>query len=345
MLALLSAILFGLSTPLSKILLDSIPAVQLAGFLYLGTALILTPTFLRDFNSMKLLMEAPSSQLSILYVTGAVFFGGILGPILLLIGLSMTFAGTAALLLNFETVATAIIAYLFFKEHLSKITWIANIGVFLSGIILSFEGEIQGFIGAIFIMCAGICWGLDNNFTAKIDCISPIQCTFIKGLGAGIVNISLGYLLLPQLPQMTFILLALIIGAFSYGISIVLYITSAQQIGATRSQMVFASGPFWGLGFSILLLNEGISINQIIAVLILIISLSLLFRDYHEHEHFHPYQSHKHSFNNSDPHHSQIQPDNQNAETKNEWHVHQPTSHSHTHLPDLHHRHDHEKDS
>ncbi|MFX1514189.1 MAG: DMT family transporter, partial [Promethearchaeota archaeon] len=202
MIALIAALLFGVSTPLNKFLLDEIPSVHLAGYLYLGAAVILTPIFIKESQTFVKLRNDSFHKANFIYLTGAVVFGGILGPILLLTGLSLILAGNASLLLNFETVATAVVGFIFFKEHLSKLMWIANIGVFLSGIILSFEGEFEGFLGSLYILIACLCWGLDNNFTAKIDVISPIQSTFIKGLAAGIVNTLIGLILFPQIPEL-----------------------------------------------------------------------------------------------------------------------------------------------
>jgi drug/metabolite transporter (DMT)-like permease len=344
LIALLSAMLFGLSTPISKILLEKINSIQLAGLLYLGAALILFPIFLRERQALKVLVKDESNTHSKRYLMGAVLFGGILGPIMLLTGLTLTLAGTASLLLNFETVATAFIAFLLFKEHFSKITWLANIGVFISGLILSFEGEFQGFLGAALILGATIAWGLDNNFTAKIDGISPIQSTFIKGSVAGIVNIILGILLFPFSIDYIFILMALIVGGFSYGLSIVFYIISAQRLGATRSQMFFASAPFWGLGFSLLLVKEVLSINQIIAGLILFISLLLLFWDQHVHDHIHEYIYHTHPHDHRDIHHAHNHADHSMTDFEDQWHEHQPVKHIHPHWPDLHHCHNHKSD-
>ncbi len=338
--ALIAAFLFGISTPVNKYLLDEIPAIQLAGHLYLGAAMILTPVFLKESRSLQFLLDS-SSRNNLLYLVGAVVFGGVLGPILLLSGLSLTLAGSVSLLLNLETVSTAVIGVIFFKEHLSKLGWIANVGVFISGVILSFEGEFEGFLGAILVMGACLCWGLDNCFTAKIDAISPIQSTFIKGLTAGIVNTIIGVILLPHIPQLFFLLVAVLIGAFSYGISIVFYITAAQQLGATRSQMIFASSPFWGLGFSILLLEEVLALNQIIAAILLIFSLSLLFRDLHEHEHSHKSLFHTHPHDHSDPHHLHDHPTHDLTDVGAQRHEHLPITHIHHHWPDLHHQHEH----
>ncbi|MFX1514085.1 MAG: EamA family transporter, partial [Promethearchaeota archaeon] len=138
-----------------------------------------------------------------------------------------------------------------------------------------------------------------------------------------------------------FFLFALVVGAFSYGISIILYIVAAQQLGATRSQMIFSSSPFWGLGFSILLLDEVFTTNQVIATIILVSSLIILFREIHTHEHSHERLFHTHLHDHSDFHHLHTHPDHDLTDVEAQWHEHQPVIHIHHHLPDLHHRHKH----
>src|SRR5262245_34078688 len=94
--ALLAAVLFGASTPLAKLLLGDIPPVLLAGLLYLGSGAGLTVVyFVRRARP-----EASLSGRDLPWLAGAVFFGGGLGPVLLMLGLRITPASTAALLLN-----------------------------------------------------------------------------------------------------------------------------------------------------------------------------------------------------------------------------------------------------
>lgn len=342
LLALASAVLFGLSTPLNKALLGETAPITLAGLLYLGTAFVLAPVVYKQRMGVKRKNE--TSQASIFYLVGAVVFGGILGPIFLLLGLQLTLAGSVALLINLETVATAIIAVLFFREHLGKKTWLANLGVFLSGIILSFSGGWEGFIGSVLVVIASICWGIDNNLTAKIDGLSPATSTFVKGLGAGPFNLALGLLLTGHVPAIHLILVGMVVGAFSYGISIVLYITAAQEMGASRSQMIFASAPFWGLFFSIVFLREAFLLHQVVATLLLVTSLYLMFTDSHSHHHEHGYLEHTHPHDHSDPHHRHNHADHPFNDVAGQWHTHQPQAHNHPHWPDLHHRHTHTDD-
>jgi len=344
--ALLSAVLFGFSTPLAKLLLEHISEGALAGLFYLGAALGLAPFVIKRGE-----LHLPRDKKSRRYLAGAALFGGMLGPVLLLAGLALSAATSVSMLLNLETVATAILGVLFFREHLGRWTWVANAGVATAGVLLSFEHGRPSLLGGALVAAAGLAWALDNQFTSLIDGISPIASTFWKGLIAGSVNFGLACLFgAPFLGAASLPLLAiggaLAVGALSFGASITLYITSAQGLGASRAQMVFASAPFFGVLGSILFVGEHFSLMQGAAALILSMSLALFFFDAHEHEHEHEETEHNHAHthggpgddNHHDhPHDTPPGPGEKHAHP----HRHAPALHTHAHWPDLHHRHPH----
>jgi hypothetical protein len=72
-LALLSAALFGAATPASKLLLDEIPPLRLAGLLYLGAALGAAPAALSRGRC-----ALPRDAANRLRLAGAILFGGVL---------------------------------------------------------------------------------------------------------------------------------------------------------------------------------------------------------------------------------------------------------------------------
>ncbi|MDF1798060.1 MAG: EamA family transporter [Planctomycetota bacterium] len=352
--ALASAILFGAATPLSKSLLAEIPAQVLAGLFYLGAALALTPkvfgTRSGDGSSLATL-GWPTGARNRRLLLGAILFGGVLGPVLLLLGLQQAAASSVAMLLNLETVATAVLGLLLFREQLGRWSWLGNLGVFLAGVMLSFEGGQPGLVGSLLVAGAAIAWGLDNQCTALIDGISPSQSTFWKGLVAGAVNLILGLALTGATPGLAW-LGALCVGALAYGISITLYISSAQVLGATRAQMVFASAPVFGVLGAVLLLGESLSPLQVGAGLLLALAISMLLLDTHEHEHQHESITHAHAHTHGGPgddgHHDPESGDVNHghgpvpAGTRHSHpHSHAPVLHSHPHWPDLHHRHEH----
>jgi drug/metabolite transporter (DMT)-like permease len=335
----LAAILFSLSTPISKILLKEISPVFLASLFYLGAAFFLLPFSYKEFKGEFLHLK--QERKDVLRLLGATVFGGILGPISLLYGIRMINATTSALLLNLETVATTILAYLFFKEGLSKKVVISSIISIIAGFILVLKSGLDFSFGGILIIIACISWGLDNNFTATVEGISPKTNTIIKGFTAGTFNLFLAFFLNELDIKYTLIVIALIAGFITYGISIVLYISSARNIGATRSQIIFSSNPFLGVIISYFIFHEALDSKFFIAFILMALAIIILYYEKHTHSHIHAEKEHTHEHCH-DIHHDHYH-DNQEDKLKNHTHVHKhkKISHSHFHYPDIHHRHKH----
>lgn len=336
--ALASAALFGIATPFSKSLLVGLQENQLAGLLYLGAAVFLLPSMVK--LRLRGVPWLPRDSRNRLRLLGAIFFGGIVGPVLLLLGLRLTMAASVSMWLNLETVATAILAIAVFKEHLGKWTWVGNVGVLVSGVLLSISEGWAGLWGILCVGGAAIAWGLDNNFTALIDAITPQASTFWKGAVAGTTNLAIGLLLFPAQPGPHW-LGALALGGVSYGVSIVLYIASAQSMGAARSQMVFASSPFFGVLLSVLWLGESLSLLQVLAGGFLAASIGLLLLDRHTHEHSHDPLTHEHAHRHDEGHHLHAHQGLPASAHHSHTHTHPPLCHAHPHWPDLYHRHRH----
>jgi drug/metabolite transporter (DMT)-like permease len=337
-----SAFLFGAATPASKVLLDGIHAQALAGLLYLGAALGVLPVVIGEKD---LRWPWRAGRATVGYLAGAVLLGGILGPLLLLLGLKNASAGSVSLWLNLELVATALLGHFLFREHLTPKGWIAAAGITASAVVLA-QGNAGGggILPAVLIAAGCLCWGFDNHFTALIDGISPAQTTWWKGLIAGSFNLIAGGVALRGGAESGVIAVALAVGALSYGVSITLYVYSAQGMGATRSQMIFSAAPFFGLLLSATVLGEKISGSQAIATGMVVVSLFVLFSEKHAHTHRHPWLSHRHRHRH-DAHHQDHDNDPSGAKARHSHrHEHQPLQHDHGHWPDLHHRHVHEDD-
>ena len=113
--ALVAAALFGASAPLAKLLLGSTAPIPLAALLYLGSGLSAGLFRLILRSSVRgVQTESHLERADMPWLLGAVLAGGVAAPILQLTGLQSTPAATAALLLNFESAATALLAFLFF---------------------------------------------------------------------------------------------------------------------------------------------------------------------------------------------------------------------------------------
>jgi drug/metabolite transporter (DMT)-like permease len=243
--ALASALLFGAATPTSKILLEGIQPQSLAGLLYLGAALGVLPIVIRN-GAFRWPWHA--GYRTLLLLTGAILLGGILAPVLLLIALRSAQAGSVSLWLNLELAATVVLGHFVFREHMTLRGWIAAAGTFIAALILAGGKGSDGMLPIVLVGLGCICWGLDNHFTALIDGISPAQITLWKGVVAGTINSVIGYVASGGPGQPLAVFIGLLIGVFSYGLSLTLYVTAAQGMGAARSQMVFSTAPFFREG-------------------------------------------------------------------------------------------------
>jgi len=336
---LFAGLLFGVATPLSKIILSQLNSFQLAGLLYLGAALAFIPFIIKNRKiEFKALRQTGKKK----FLGGVILFGGILGPLFLMIGLKTANAMSVSIWLNMELVATAILGFLFFKDHLDRYAIIGIILTLCAGIIISFQESTSGIISAIFILLACISWGFDNHFSAIIDGVSPQTITFVKGIFGGITNFTIGMFLNNWHIQLNYIPTALLIGVFSYGISIVLYITSAQNLGATRSQILFSTAPFWGIFAAFIFLREPLNLIVLISFSILVIGIIFTNIASHGHVHYHIGTMHIHLHSHDDGHHNHIhEGDNYKSLKHSHLHEHKEIKHTHKHYPDIHHRHEH----
>ncbi len=333
---MISALFFGAATPISKPLLLELSDFQLAGLLYLGAAIGVLPILFREHKFHLPWKMDPDNGIRLV---GSILFGGILGPLALLAGLRLASAASVSMWLTLETVFTALLGHFIFKDYLTGRSWAAAAGIFLAALILAAgDGAAEIKAGAL-VALACLCWGLDNHFTALIDRITPAQSTFWKGLAAGSTNLIIGLSLAPLTTAPRWIGFGLGIGLVSYGLSIVLYITAAQAMGATRSQLIFSSAPFWGVLLSVVFLREPLSLKQIAAAVLLALAIFLLARERHAHRHHHLAQAHEHLHSHDDGHHLHSHPGLPASTRHIHPHYHPESIHSHPHWPDLHHRH------
>lgn len=336
---LLSGLLFGIATPLSKLLLAGFNSFQLAGLLYLGAGLAMSPLVLKKEHQIKMLFK-PGNKAK---TWGIVFFGGFLGPLLLLIGLKAANAASVSIWLNMELVATAILGVLFFKDSLDKIAWFGVGLTVLAGVITSFGEGVSGISSALLITAACFCWGIDNHLTALTDGASPQAVTFVKGVIAGSVNLIIGGLVSEGPMQSGNIIMALLVGTFSYGVSIVLYVTSAQNMGATRAQILFSTAPLWGVILSYIFIQGSFQWVHVISITFLALAVLATNVVSHRHQHTHEAIEHIHYHRHDDGHHDHSHEGEMVSAGKwhSHLHKHEPVTHEHEHYPDLHHRHDH----
>ena len=331
--ALLAAVLFGASTPAAKILLGAVGPVTLAGLLYLGAAAGALP-FAVSRGARRL------SARTWWRLGGTVLFGGVIGPVLMLIGLERAGASSVSLWLSLETVFTAALARAAFREHLGKLGVVATVLVTAASALLALGSGIAVREAALLVALACVCWALDNNWTAVIDELSPAQIALAKGLVAGATTFGLGRAL-EHTPELTSALGGLAVGAVGYGLSLVLYVGAAQALGATRSQLLFSTAPLWGAAVAWVFAIDQLGVMHVVAAAMMALGLAVLGRERHEHDHVHPRVSHQHAHRHDDGHHDHVHP----GLPADAWHTHEhehdEVRHDHPHVPDLHHRHRH----
>jgi drug/metabolite transporter (DMT)-like permease len=330
----LAALLFGASTPVAKHLLDGMSPFLLAGMLYLGAAIGVLPVALRA----KVELDRGSA----VRVGGAVLCGGIVGPVLLMLALREAPAGSVALWLNLETVATAILALWIFDEHLHAPTWMAVALILVASAILS-GFERSGIVPAVLVALACVAWGIDNNLTSVIDRLTPAQIVLAKGIAGGAINVAIGFGTSDGVTARS-IAIALLAGAVSYGLSLVLYIRGAQQLGAARSQLVFSTSPAWGLAIAWLALGEPMTWRLGVAALLMAIATLVWSRERHAHAHAHDAVEHTHWHRHDDGHHDHSHDGLDPSRWHSHAHAHSAITHTHEHHPDIHHRHAHDHD-
>ena len=327
-----AALLFGSATPASKLLLDHVPPITLAGLLYLGAALVAGPV-------VAMQPRPRPSRADFAKVIAAVVIGGALGPALLLGGLHSTSASSTSMLLNLELVATVLLAWLVFGEHIGRRGASGLAAITVAGVLLAGTGSGLS-IGSVLIVSACACWGLDNNLTATATGISPAQITLAKGLVAGTVNLSIGLLVEHPHLRPTAVGWAMGVGALGYGASIILWVSGARRLGAARSQGIFATAPFVGVALGWIITSDSVTSAQLIALLPMAIGVILVVTSAHDHEHRHAEQIHSHRHRHDDGHHDHV-----HDPPVSGWHAHQHEHehlvHAHPHVSDEFHRHDH----
>jgi drug/metabolite transporter (DMT)-like permease len=259
-------------------------------------------------------------------------------------GLQIMLGATASLLLNFETLFTALIAWLFFKEHTThRLVW-GMILILFGGLLLSgsIDFHSKQLLGYALITGACLMWALDNNFTRHIATADPLLIVGVKSLLAGIFNIMVILLWgIKFIFSLKIVLSSLLIGAVSYGLSLVCFILALRYIGTGRTSAYFSSAPFIGSLFSIIFLKEPFSFTWLFSGILMGCGIWLHMTERHEHEHSHEALVHEHSHTHDEHHQHEHSCSAPSSEPHSHLHEHKPLRHRHTHSPDIHHRHGH----
>lgn len=341
--ALLAAALFGASTPLAKALLGGVEPMLLAGLLYAGSGLGLGLCLLLRRVRRRVAEEAPLRARDLPWLAGAITMGGMLGPILLMVGLAHTPAATASLMLNLESVLTALIAWTVFRENVDRQIMLGMLLIVGGGVVLSWPGNdsLQIPWGTLAIAGACLCWAIDNNLTRAVSGGDPMQIAALKGGVAGLVTISIAAIRGSAAPDAIYLAGAALVGFTGYGISLVLFVIALRHVGTARTGAYFSTAPFVGAALSLLLFREQTDISFWIAGSLMAIGvwLHVTERHGHQHEHIELVHEHRHRHDSHHQHEHDFPWDGREPHAHS--HEHSSMIHSHPHFPDLHHRHRH----
>ena len=339
--AISAAALFGASTPLAKLLVGDMSPVLLGGLLYLGSGVGLGLfRILRDKgwqSSGMLPGEWP-------WLLGAILFGGVIGPVALMVGLTSASGSAASLMLNLESVLTALLAWVVFKENADKRIVLGMIAIVAGGAVLSWQPDGTGAstlsgLGAIALAC--LCWAIDNNLTRKVSASDSVFIASSKGLLAGVVNCTIALGMGASLPAPQTSLVTMAVGLLGYGISLVFFVLALRGLGTARTGAYFSTAPFIGSAVSLLLLGETATASFWIASALMGLGVWLHLTETHEHEHTHEPLEHSHAHTHDEHHQHQHDAGVDLAAPHTHWHRHLAITHKHSHYPDIHHQHSH----
>lgn len=335
---LAAAVSFGMSAPFAKRLLGEIEPQMLAGLLYAGAFVALLGAPRRSKLREARLRRTDGARLAVVIVTG-----GLVAPVLLLLGLERVSGVTGSLLLTLEGPLTILVGVTYFREHLSRHAALGAGVVFLGALLLGAETSGQGadWLGVVLIAAACACWSIDNNVTQSLTVRDPRTIVTIKAGVAGATNIALALVLGQRLPALAVLAGALGLGALSYGFSVYWDALALRDLGAAREAAVFAVGPFAGALISLVVLPETLGLRDVVAGALMAVGVVVLGTERHEHVHEHEPLDHDHAHTHDEHHRHEHPPGTDPAVRHAHPHLHGALVHAHAHVSDVHHRHAH----
>lgn len=340
-LALASALLFGASTPLAKLLVADVHVMMLAALLYLGSGVGLAVLLIADRMLRPGRAVALPDRAGWLAFAVAIAAGGVAAPVAFVAGLAQMPAAGASLLLNLESVFTALIAWLVFRENYDARVAVGMALIVAGGLVMALNGDAgpRTSLGPLLIGGACLLWAIDNNLMRKASNADARVIACIKGLAAGSTNLAIAFALGATWPTASNALLAAGLGLLSYGVSFMLFVVALRELGAARTGAYYSTAPFFGTALAVVLLHEPITARLLVAAPLMAIGVWLHLRERHSHAHRHDVLTHSHRHVHDDHHHHEHPDGHDSAEPHTHPHTHEPLVHAHPHAPDLHHRH------
>jgi drug/metabolite transporter (DMT)-like permease len=336
---LLAAASFGLSAPFSQRLVARCDPELLAGLLYAGAAVVLMVA-----GRGRRRHEAPLRRRDLPTLVAIMVFGGVVGPVLLLVGLERVTAVSGSLLLNLEAPFTAVLAVVVFGEHLGARGWLAGAAIVLGSAVLGGgAGSLGGDAwGVVLIAAACGAWAIDNNLTQRLTLKDPIAIVRFKAVGAAAINLGIAVVVRGAgWPAGWVVASALGLGAVSYGASILLDAYALRLLGAAREAALFATAPFAGAVVAIVVLGDPVTAGIAVAGVLMVGGTIGFLTDRHAHGHTHEPLAHEHRHTHDEHHQHEHAPGVAVSEPHSHRHAHMAVTHWHPHTSDVHHRHCH----
>lgn len=338
LLAVMAAVLFGISTPLVQRAGESVGPFSTAALLYAGAAL------LGLLQRQPAALEARLQRRDLGRISLMALFGAVIGPVALAWGLQQTSGVGASLMLALEAVFTAVLARAFYGEVMDRRVWTAVLLLMAGAAVLVVDrggsGGITQILGLLAVLLATAAWGVDNTLSRAVADRDPAQVVLVKSAIGATASATLAFAWREQMPPVASTIALLAIGATGYGLSLRFYLLAQRAFGAARTGSVFAFAPFVGAVLAIGLGERGLSWIMLAGSALMLAGVMVHLSEEHEHWHEHQALEHEHAHRHDDGHHQHTH-DSSSAASHSHWHRHEPTAHVHPHVPDAHHSHRH----
>ena len=336
-LALLAAVLFGVSTPLVQFFGTGAGTFTTAALLYAGAA-VMGALLRRPVE-----VEAQLRRGDVGRLLAMASFGAVIGPVALAWGLQRTSGTSASLMLSLEAFFTVILARGLYRETMGRRVWVAMLLLLCGGVVLVLD---QGRLGAYqlaglsAVLLATAAWGVDNTLSRRVADRDPGQVVLAKStLGAcatGLIALAVQ----EPIPKLSAVLGLLAVGAIGYGLSLRFYLLAQRAFGAARTGSVFAFAPFIGALLAFALGERSAGVLMAGGGVLMLLGVVLHLVETHTHGHRHEPMDHEHAHQHDDGHHNHVH-DPMPPGAHSHGHHHEPLRHAHPHVPDAHHLHSH----
>ncbi len=340
LLALLAALLFGVSTPLVQRFGIGVGAFTTAALLYAGAAAV------GAFSRRRIEQEARMVRADLPRLLAMAGFGAVIGPVALAWGLQNTSGTSASLMLTLEALFTAVLAWRLYRETMGGRVWAAMALLLAGGVVLVLDQGLSSrsggaqLWGLLAVLLATAAWGVDNTLSRALAERDPGQVVMAKAALGATATALLAVAFGEPLPSAGAVLALVAVGASGYGLSLRFYLLAQRAFGAARTGSVFAFAPFIGAAFAVALGDRSASGLMALGSVLMLAGVVLHLAESHGHEHAHDEIEHEHAHRHDDGHHDHEHvPMPEGAHSHR--HRHDRLRHVHAHVPDAHHAHRH----